>query len=66
MSELATILRRWRKPRRSSNGANNCVEIGSAPGLVGIRDTKNRAGGTLVVTRHAFSSFVTAIKADRL
>ncbi|WP_418155374.1 DUF397 domain-containing protein [Actinoalloteichus caeruleus] len=56
----------WRKSSRSSNGSDDCVEVGGAPGLVGIRDTKNRAGGTLVISREAFSSFLTAIKADRL
>jgi hypothetical protein len=32
---------RWRKARYSGNGAN-CVEAGSVPGAVLIRDTKDR------------------------
>ncbi|WP_016700265.1 DUF397 domain-containing protein [Actinoalloteichus spitiensis] len=64
--DASTTRTNWRKPTRSTNGMNSCVEIGGAPGLVGIRDTKNRAGGTLVVSRQAFGSFITAIKADRI
>ncbi|WP_030104337.1 DUF397 domain-containing protein [Actinoalloteichus caeruleus] len=60
------VLTHWRKSTRSNGADGGCVEIGGAPGLVGIRDTKNRAGGTLVVSREAFSSFLMSIKADRL
>ncbi|APU16065.1 MULTISPECIES: DUF397 domain-containing protein [Actinoalloteichus] len=55
----------WRKSSRSQN-TTNCVEIGRTPGRVGIRDTKNRDGGTLIVGRADFSSFLRAVKADRL
>ncbi|ASO18071.1 hypothetical protein FHR81_002468 [Actinoalloteichus hoggarensis] len=43
-----------------------CVEVGHAPGRVGIRDTKNREGGTLVVDRAAFGAFLASIRAGRL
>ncbi|AUS81673.1 DUF397 domain-containing protein [Actinoalloteichus sp. AHMU CJ021] len=56
----------WRKSSRSSNGANDCVEVGATSAVVAVRDTKNRAGGTLVVSREAFSSFLMSIKAERL
>ncbi|AOS64085.1 DUF397 domain-containing protein [Actinoalloteichus hymeniacidonis] len=55
----------WRKSTRSQT-ATACIEVGQAPGHVGIRDTKDRAGGTLVVDRVAFGAFLTAVKADRL
>ncbi|WP_075743600.1 MULTISPECIES: DUF397 domain-containing protein [Actinoalloteichus] len=55
----------WRKSTRSaSNGG--CVEIGQGQRLVGIRDTKNRDGGTLAFDRTRFNSFLTSIKTDRL
>ncbi|WP_093944175.1 DUF397 domain-containing protein [Actinoalloteichus hoggarensis] len=40
----------WRtSTRNASQGA--CVEVGRAPDLVGIRDTKDRDGGTLAWDR---------------
>ncbi|AOS66070.1 DUF397 domain-containing protein [Actinoalloteichus hymeniacidonis] len=55
----------WRKTARSGP-EGNCVELGQAPGLVGIRDTKNRDGGTLVVDRELFGAFLAAVKTNRL
>ncbi|AUS81523.1 DUF397 domain-containing protein [Actinoalloteichus sp. AHMU CJ021] len=56
----------WRTSTRSGVQAN-CVEIGTAASVVvGIRDTKNRDGGTLLLPRTAFAALVDAVKADRL
>ncbi|AOS61625.1 DUF397 domain-containing protein [Actinoalloteichus hymeniacidonis] len=55
----------WHKAN-ASGGNGGCVEVGDAPGLVGIRDTKNRDGGTLVVGRPEFDAFLSQLKADRL
>ncbi|RCW45319.1 uncharacterized protein DUF397 [Halopolyspora algeriensis] len=52
----------WRKSSRSSGGANNCVEVGFAAAAVAVRDTKDRAGGTLAVSPGAWSSFLTGLK----
>lgn len=51
----------WRKSSYSGGG-NQCVEIGKAPAAVGVRDTKDRSYGTLVVTPQRFADFLTAIK----
>lgn len=52
----------WRKSSYSANGAN-CVEIASnLPGVVAMRDSKDRAGATLVTSTHAWSEFVASIK----
>jgi hypothetical protein len=40
------------------------VEIGVAPGVVGVRDTKDRSRGTLVVTPQRFADLITAIKGE--
>jgi hypothetical protein len=55
----------WRKSARSAN-QTNCVEVGGGPGVAGIRDTKNRAAGTLVVDRDTFTAFITAVKSGRV
>jgi hypothetical protein len=52
----------WRKSSYSANGAN-CVEIASnLPGVVAVRDSKDRDGATLVTRRHAWTAFVAGIK----
>ena len=53
----------WRKPRESfCNG--NCVEVGSAPGAIGVRDTKDRGGPVLKISATGWSSFLSAVKRD--
>ncbi|WP_016697861.1 DUF397 domain-containing protein [Actinoalloteichus spitiensis] len=59
------MISNWKKSTRSGQ-QTACVEVGSMPDLVGIRDTKNRDGGTLLVDPSAFAALVDAVKADRL
>jgi hypothetical protein len=49
----------WRKSSYSTTEAN-CVEVAVAPVVVGIRDTKDRDGGTLTVPAAAWSAFLRA------
>lgn len=46
----------------SSHSGNNgtCVEVAALPGRVAARDSKNRTGGHLLVTRHTFATFTHA------
>lgn len=55
------MITRWRK---SSNSVTKqeCVEVGLAPGLVGVRDTKNREAGHFEVSRDAWSTFVASVR----
>ncbi|WP_177226707.1 DUF397 domain-containing protein [Saccharopolyspora shandongensis] len=46
----------WRKSSRSDE-KRDCVEVGFAPGIVGVRDTKDREGGTLAFNRSAWRAF---------
>jgi hypothetical protein len=39
----------WRKSSRSNGDGNVCVEIAFAREAIAMRDSKNPAGGTLVV-----------------
>lgn len=42
----------WRKSSFSEQGG--CVEVTLVPGIVGVRDTKNRIGGTLTFPESAW------------
>jgi hypothetical protein len=53
----------WRKSSYSGNGGSaNCVETGSIPGMVLIRDTKDRDGGTLAFSAAAWRAFADGLK----
>lgn len=51
----------WRTSTYTQNGSGNCVEVGLAPGVVGIRDTKNRTRGHFMVSRTAWAAFVRSV-----
>lgn len=55
----------WRKSTYSQPDGH-CVEIGFAPGVTGVRDTKDRGGGTLNVPNSTWSAFLSTIKAGSL
>jgi Domain of unknown function (DUF397) len=51
----------WRKSTRSGSG--NCVEVAkNLPGIVAVRDTKNRNGATLVFTDSEWSAFLGGVR----
>ena len=57
--EIAT----WRKATYSGGNGGDCVEAGVAdPGLVLVRDTTSRDGGTLTFTAAAWRAFATQLK----
>lgn len=55
----------WRKSSYSGE-EGDCVEVGAGVDLVGVRDTKDRDGGTLTFPPRAWSSFLHRLKADQL
>jgi len=54
----------WRKSSRSGGNNGQCVEL--ARGGRAIRDSKNPAGGALLVDERAAAGFLTAVKAGRI
>lgn len=56
----------WRKSNRSTNQGGECVEVAALADAIGIRDSKNPAGGHLVVRPTAFAALIQQIKADHL
>ncbi|SCG60000.1 DUF397 domain-containing protein [Micromonospora rifamycinica] len=52
---------RWRTASRSSNNGGDCVEVAdNLSGRVLVRDSKDRAGGTLSFAPDAWRTFVVA------
>ncbi|MEW1586119.1 DUF397 domain-containing protein [Micromonospora vinacea] len=55
---------RWRKSTKSGNNGGSCVEVAdNVPGVVLVRDTKDRDGGTLTFGSVAWAGFVDLAKA---
>jgi hypothetical protein len=54
---------RWRKASYSGNGGADCVETGSIPGAILIRDTKNRDHGPVLrVSPEAWQAFTATLR----
>jgi hypothetical protein len=52
----------FRKSSRSGQ-TGNCVEVAdNLPGVVAVRDTKDRNGGTLLFTPEEWAAFVGGVK----
>ncbi|XTZ15102.1 DUF397 domain-containing protein [Micromonospora echinospora] len=52
----------WRTSTRSGNNGGDCVEVAdNLPGVVLVRDTKNRDGGTLAFPPAAWQAFVATV-----
>lgn len=56
---MAEDQREWRKSSYSGT-QSNCVEVAPTPRTTDVRDSKNRDGGELCVSRTAWRAFVRA------
>jgi hypothetical protein len=57
-----TIGMDWRTSSYTGNGGGNCVEVADPAGVVLVRDTKDRDGGTLAFSAGAWRAFAVSIK----
>ena len=54
----------WRKSRRS-DGGDNCVEVADGtPGIVGVRDSKDKTGPVLSFEPAAWVAFVRGVSSN--
>ncbi|MBY8875727.1 DUF397 domain-containing protein [Micromonospora sp. PLK6-60] len=57
---------RWRTSTRSSSNGGDCVEVAdNLPGVVAVRDSKDRDGGTLTFAPAAWRTFVDGVRSAR-
>lgn len=56
-----TALDDWRKASYS-NGSGSCVETASNWGIIAVRDTTDRDGGTLAFSANAWQDFIAGLK----
>lgn len=53
----------WRKSTRSDTGGNSCVEVAkNLPGVIGVRDSKDRSGPALAFGPKAWAAFLAGVK----
>ena len=52
----------FRKSSFSDTTGGECVEVGARPGVVGVRDSKNPAGGVLALPAAGWASFTDQVK----
>ena len=51
----------WRKSTYSSSNGGQCVEVGK-DGVILVRDTTSRDGGTLAFTAEAWQAFAASLR----
>jgi hypothetical protein len=51
----------WRKSTYSTDGGQACVEVGT-DGVILVRDTTDRDGGTLAFSAGTWRTFMTGLK----
>jgi hypothetical protein len=65
---MARIIRpEWRKSSYSGDNGGDCVEVArNLPGVVAVRDSKDRSGPTLSFAPEAWRALTAGIKAGEL
>ena len=57
---------RWQKSSYSGNGGGDCVEVAlNLPGVVAVRDSKDRHGPILMIGAAEWGKFIAYLKAGQ-
>jgi hypothetical protein len=54
----------WRKSTYSTSNGGDCVEVGTSPNTIAIRDSKSPFGATLAFTPGKWLAFTRRVKAS--
>ncbi|MFF9477079.1 DUF397 domain-containing protein [Streptomyces roseolus] len=66
-SACSPTIERSRHDRTASTAQNECVEVNTGAGaVIGFRDSKDTAAGTIAVTAGPFTDFASALGAGEL
>lgn len=52
----------WRVSSYSGSNGGNCVEVGFAAPVVGLRDSKDRSAGQLTISPTAWTRFLDTVR----
>jgi Domain of unknown function (DUF397) len=52
----------WRKSTYSDGNGGSCIEAADSDGMILVRDTTDRDGGTLAFTGQAWQTFTISLK----
>lgn len=52
----------WRKSSHSGGNGGDCIEVGTRPGMILVRDSKDTDGPKLTFDREAWSAFAAKVK----
>jgi hypothetical protein len=57
----------WRKSSYSGGNGGNCLEVArNLPGIVAVRDSKDRSGPVLTFTSAEWETFTAGVKSGKL
>lgn len=58
-------VRGWRKASYSGNNGGACIEVANGARTVTVRDSKDKNGPHLEISRETWHSFISRIQRDR-
>ncbi|MFJ7148437.1 DUF397 domain-containing protein [Streptomyces sp. NPDC100445] len=63
---MSTTEPAWFKSSYSGSEGDNCVEVADCPEAVRVRDSKDKEGGQLALSRTTWSTFIAYAAEDRV